>query len=99
MSGKYLDILKQKVIEILKDDDVKVFLFGSRAGYQGVASSNSDVDIGIIPGSNFDRKKLIYLRQYLEDSTLPYKVEVVDFSLVSEEFKNSALKEAQIWKS
>jgi len=99
MSDKYLDILKQKVVEFMKDEDVQVILFGSRAKQSDTRVSVSDVDIGIIPGNSFDRRKLVFLREYLEESTIPYKVEVVDFSMVSEEFRRLALKDAEVWKS
>jgi len=99
MSDKYLDILKQKVVEFMKDEDVQVILFGSRAKQSDTRVSVSDVDIGIIPGNSFDRRKLVFLREYLEESTIPYKVEVVDFSMVSDEFRRLALKDAEVWKS
>lgn len=99
MSDKYLDILKQKVVEFMKDEDVQVILFGSRAKQSDTRVSASDVDIGIIPGNSFDRRKLVFLREYLEESTIPYKVEVVDFSMVSDEFRRLALKDAEVWKS
>jgi len=56
------------------------------------------VDVGIIPRDGFDRKKLTLLREHVEELNIPYKVEIVDFSAVSEKFNEMALKEAVVWK-
>ena len=91
-----LEKLKEVFLRFLKDEDVKVVLFGSRA--RGDFVSTSDVDVGIIIGEGVDRKKLILLREYIEELNIPYKVEIVDFSNVSEDFKQMVLKEAVVWK-
>ena len=38
------------------------------------------------------------LRDKIDSLNIPYKVEIVDFTCVSEEFKRNALKEAVVWK-
>lgn len=91
-----LEKLKEVLLSFLKGEDVKVVLFGSRA--RGDFVSASDIDVGIIIGESVDRKKIILLREYIEELNIPYKVEIVDFSKVSEEFKQMALKEAVVWK-
>lgn len=88
--------LKEVFLRFLKDEDIKVVLFGSRA--RGDFVNTSDVDIGIIIKKEIDRKNLILLREYIEELNIPYKVEIIDFSTVSEEFKQMALKEAVVWK-
>ncbi len=92
----HLKELKAAVLKFLKDEDVKIILFGSRA--RGDFVNTSDVDVGIIPGKKFDSKKLTLLREYLDELNMPYKVEIVDLSSVSEEFKQMTLKEAKVWK-
>lgn len=91
-----IEKLKKDFLTFLKDEDVRVVLFGSRA--RGDFVNTSDVDVGIIIGKGVDRKKLILLREYIEELNIPYKVEIVDFSTVSEEFKQMALEEAVVWK-
>lgn len=91
-----LEKLKEVFLRFLKDEDVKVVLFGSRA--RGDFVSTSDVDVGIIVGKGADRKKLILLREYIEELNIPYKVEIIDFSNVSEDFKQMVSKEAVVWK-
>ena len=58
----------------------------------------SDVDIGIIPHEKFDKKKFTLLKDNVENLNIPYKVEIVDFSEVSESFRKKSLKEAMVWK-
>ncbi len=93
---EFLEKLKEVFLSFLKDEDVKVILFGSRA--RGDFVNTSDIDIGIIAGKNFDKRKLILLREYIEELNIPYKVEIIDLSNVSEKFKEIALKETVVWK-
>ena len=41
---------------------------------------------------------MVYLREKLEELNVPYKVELIDFSYVSEDFRNLALKNTVWWK-
>ncbi len=77
-------------------EKVRIFVFGSRA--RGNQHKTSDVDIGFIPNRNFDRKKMTLLKAEIENLNIPYKVELVDFSGVSEKFKKEAMKDVIVWK-
>jgi len=92
----HLRELKDVLLKFLSDEDVKIVLFGSRA--RGDFVNTSDVDVGIIPGEKFDRKKLTLLREYIDKLNIPFKVEIVDLSMVSEDFKQATLNEAVVWK-
>ena len=94
--NKYILKLKELIIDFLKYDNVKVVLFGSRA--RGDSYISSDVDIGIIPHEKFAKNKITLLRENVENLNIPYKVEIVDFSEVSESFRKESLKEAMVWK-
>jgi len=94
----YIQELKRYVLEILKEEEVKIILFGSRAR-KGNKVINADVDIGIIPQPEFDKTKLVFLRDKIEELNIPYKTDIVDFSCVSEDFKKEALKEVEVWKN
>lgn len=94
--NKYLEELKNLALEILKDEKVKIILFGSRA--RGDNNIVSDVDIGLAPYGKLDKNKVIILKEKIEDLNIPYKVELVNFSEVSADFKKEALKGAVIWK-
>ncbi len=92
----FIQQLKERVLEFLGNENVKIVVFGSRIRGDNIASS--DIDIGIIPKGEFDRRGLALLREYIDDSNIPYNVDIVDFSTTSEQFKKEALKDAEIWK-
>jgi predicted nucleotidyltransferase len=94
--NNHLKQLEEAVTRFLKNEDVKIVLFGSRA--RGDFVNTSDVDVGIIPGETFDRRKLTLLHEYIDKLNIPFKVEIVDLSMVSEDFKQLTLKEAVVWK-
>jgi len=96
MKNKYLNILKELILVSLKGEKVKIILFGSRARRDN--HYTSDVDIGLIPEGSIDKKKLVLMKERIENLNIPYKVEIVDFSEVSETFKREATKEMIVWK-
>ena len=89
-------LAKKIVIEELNNFDCKIFLFGSRATNEN--HRFSDMDIGIIPGKNFDEKILSALIEKLNDSVIPFKVDVVNFNNVSQKFRQEALKHVIHWR-
>ena len=66
--------LKAFLKEYFKTDEVDLFLFGSRA--RGDDNKFSDVDLGIYKKKDVDLK-ISVLREILEDSNLPFKVDIV----------------------
>ena len=62
--------------------DVEIFIYGSRT--QGKAKKYSDVDIALKGDIPFD--DLLKIRALFEDSTFPYKVDVVDLSSLKPDF-------------
>jgi predicted nucleotidyltransferase len=93
---KSIQKVKAAVLQAFKDEDVRVILFGSRA--RGNAHCTSDIDIGILPHSSCDRKKIAALRAELEEMNIPYTVDLVDLSAVSEDFRQKVLDEGEVWK-
>jgi predicted nucleotidyltransferase len=89
--------LKSLVIELFKEENVILILFGSRA--RGDYSRVSDIDIGILPDKRLDRKKLILLKEKIDNLNFPYTVDVVDLSKVSEAFREKVLRDGIIWKN
>ena len=89
--------LKSLIIEFFKEENVIVILFGSRA--RGDYSKVSDIDIGILPKNRLDRKKLVLLKEKIDNLNFPYTVDVVDLSKVSEAFRERALREGIVWKN
>ncbi len=76
--------------------DVKVFLFGSRVTNRD--SFNSDIDVAILPGKNFDDRILCRIKDELEESYIPFKVDIVNLNEVDEGFKKHTLKQAVQWR-
>ena len=93
---KSLEQIKSVILDAFRDDDIRIILFGSRA--RGDYNRRSDIDIGILPRKKYNYKKLIFLKEKLENINIPYKVDIVDISKVSEIFRKKALKEGEIWK-
>ncbi|MBI3752876.1 MAG: nucleotidyltransferase domain-containing protein [Deltaproteobacteria bacterium] len=94
--NKNLLKLKELVTGFLKDEKVTILVFGSRARKENLPFS--DVDIGIMPHNGFSDIKLALLREKIEDSSIPYKVDIVNLAEVSQGFRKEVLKDAVIWK-
>jgi hypothetical protein len=73
----------------------RLYLFGSRA--RGDAGRASDIDIAILPDAPLEPGTLARIRDALEESTIPYEVEVLDLSSVDEPFRRKVLAEAIAW--
>lgn len=86
--------LKQKLGQIISKsldlDYYRVFIFGSRAS--GNQAQFSDIDVGIEGKAAVPAATLSQLEEDFEESDLPFQVEVIDFSKVSEKFKRIAKK-------
>lgn len=87
------DFLKKILKENLPGDS-KIFLFGSRAVRK--QSKSSDIDIGVMSGK-LDRKMIVKIKEIIDKSFVPFKVDIVDFSKVDENFKKKALKKIVPW--
>ncbi len=65
--------------------EYKVWVFGSRVKNQ--VKYNSDLDLAIEYSSKLNLKLLRKIKRELEESKLPFKVDVLDLSSATEEFK------------
>lgn len=76
------------VKEILRQHlpiEAKVWAFGSRA--TATARKNSDLDLAIDMGKPLDIAVMAAIVTAFEESGLPYKVDVIDWNTVSDDFK------------
>ena len=96
MENKYIAELKKIILDDLQNENVKIILYGSRA--RGDNHYTADVDIGFIPREKFNTIKITLLREKLENSNIPYKVDIVNLNTVSADFKNEIMKDAIVWK-
>ena len=91
---KYIDIVRNIVLSHIDPSEHFVFLFGSRV--KRTNKKYADVDIGIL--GNKPIGKIYYkIINDLEESIVPYKVDIIDFSLVDEKFKKKAMGKIEIW--
>lgn len=92
---KYQKQIVEIVLKNLKRDDVGIFLFGSYA--QNKARITSDIDICIKCSEKVDFNLISKIRSELDDSNIPFEVDIVDYHGVSDEFKKIAFKEVVKW--
>ncbi len=81
--------IKNIIFQHLDPEKYQVFIFGSRV--TGKAAKYSDYDIGILGKNRLPSATKVYIEESLEESNIPYKIDIVDFTLVSPEFKKIAL--------
>ena len=97
LETKYLNLAREIILKSVPKDKYAVFLFGSRAN--GKSKKTSDIDIGIYWETPFPRIKKIIMEEELEESNIPYYVDIIDFNDVSEEFKKVALQWIVVWSN
>lgn len=94
-STKYINICKKTVLNQIDQSKFAVFLFGSRA--TGQASKYSDIDIGILGKDKFSLQSIFKIKNILDEKDMPYKIDIIDFNRVDENFKEIALRDIIIW--
>ena len=89
---------KKTLIEIISQHlpSAQIFLFGSRARKDN--TPQSDIDIAIDNKNKIEFFILSTIKETIDESTIPFTVDVIDLNNISEEFKNQILKDGIIWK-
>jgi hypothetical protein len=90
-----LDELRKTVVRALGSQRARVYLFGSWAS--GTQRRASDIDIAIEAQAKLPAEILARLREALEESHVPYRVDVVDLAEVDASFRARALREGHLW--
>ena len=77
---------KTKILAIVEKHQpaCTVYLFGSRA--RGDASTSSDIDLALDSGNKIDFKTICRIKEDLENTTIPYFIDVIDVHNVDEKF-------------
>ena len=96
--NKYHELLKSLVLSELGNKPCKVFLFGSRANGSYRWASDFDVGIEGLNEEEFLRIKFDLLDK-IEESLIPWKVDIINFDTADQEFKKTALQDYEVWKS
>lgn len=85
--------MKEIIFSEINKENYKVFLFWSRVVWN--YKNNSDYDIWILWKERLNYLKYLKLKRLLNE--LPYLIDLVDFKVVDEDFKNLALKKTILW--
>ena len=93
--NSYLELVKKIVLENIPKDKFNIFLFGSRAREKH--RQKADIDVGVKGDTKLDKKIIWEIKDKIEESIVPYKVDIIDFIDVGPEFKEEALKDIKIW--
>ena len=90
-----LEQVRRIVMEVVGKGKARVYLFGSWA--RGEATSLSDLDVAIEPHTTLPPGTLARLRERLEESHVPYRVDVVDLRRATSAFRRRVLEEGIQW--
>jgi len=94
--ARALERVREIIFQVLEDRDVRVYLFGSSV--TGRVRRSSDIDIAIDPLRALPSALLAELRERLEESDVPYDVDIVDLSAASPEIRASVEREGARWR-
>jgi predicted nucleotidyltransferase len=81
--------IKNFVLSVLPDS--KVYVFGSRA--RGDNRPFSDYDIAVDNGAKIDLSTILKIVGKIDDSNIPYNVDIVDFYGAEGPLKENIIKE------
>jgi hypothetical protein len=90
-----LNEVKRIVFAMLGQIPAEVYLFGSWARQEERRTSDIDIAIGCEDSSASER--LMSIRTALEESTIPYRVDVIDLTSVARVFADKIRKEGIPW--
>lgn len=89
LAAAHLETVKQILAHHVPEYDV--WLFGSRA--TGKAKQHSDLDLVLVTRKPLPTLQMANLRTAFEESDLPIRVDLVDWSLISPEFREVIQKQ------
>lgn len=94
--ARALERVREITLQVLGDRDARVYLFGSSV--TGRLRQSSDIDVAIDPVRVLPSALLAELRERLEESAVPYDVDIVDLSAASPEIRASVEREGLLWR-
>jgi len=94
---RYLAEVRRIVSVHLRPEEADVYLFGSWA--RDDIRQHSDIDVAIQPREAFNPGCLPHLRDALEESHVPYAVDVVDLTAVEGPFRDRVMREGVRWSA
>jgi len=91
-----LEQLRRIVLDALGERDAAVYLFGSMA--TGETRHASDIDVAILPREKLPRAFFATLAETIEESTIPYNVDLVDLREVGTAFRERVARSGIKWR-
>ena len=82
-------------LHVLKGRGIKIWLFGSRA--KGNSRNFSDIDIALDAAGPVPPDLMARLTYLLEESHIPFKVDIVDMNDASDAVRENIRKEGKLW--
>lgn len=92
-----LEQIQRIIFNHLTGQSAKVYLFGSWARLEEKRSSDIDVAIEFTTNNDSNHRTLMNIRHALDDSTIPYRVDVVHLNLADDYIMNKVRKEGILW--
>ncbi|MFZ2006982.1 MAG: nucleotidyltransferase domain-containing protein [Stellaceae bacterium] len=93
---KAIDGLKHIMLAALNDHDAEVWLFGSCA--RDEVMQHSDIDIAILPHGELPSAFFALLEADIEDSSIPYDVDLVDLRRAASELLDEVRRQGIKWR-
>jgi predicted nucleotidyltransferase len=91
-----IEELRRMVLDALGDRDAEVWLFGSCA--RDEIRNSSDIDIGILPRDQLPTGFFGELEADIEESIIPYHVDLVDLSRIDPGWLDTIRREGVNWR-
>ena len=88
---------KELLITFIKKHipDCKIYLFGSRS--RKTNSVGSDIDLAIESGQVISRHDIADVLEEIENSNIPFFVDLVDMKQINDNFKTEIMKDRILW--
>lgn len=83
LAERHLETIKRILAAYVGDCEVRAF--GSRGN--GTATKHSDLDLAVVGNSKLERRVKTLLREAFEESDLPFRVDVIDYHAISQQFR------------
>ena len=89
---------KKKIVDLISVilPEAKIYLFGSRARQD--FRQSSDIDIALNMGEMIDFGDMLEIKDVLNATNIPQKIDVVDMNLISKEMRTEIETEGILWK-
>ncbi|MDG5789880.1 nucleotidyltransferase domain-containing protein [Evansella sp. AB-P1] len=88
--------LKEIILDKLSGENARVYLFGSWARKE--ERQSSDIDIAIECSEIISPKTWNDLLESIEESSIPYRVDIVDIHTANSALVNNIKEEGILWK-